>query len=236
MPRSMVIVGASRGLGALMQTHLPQAGDTVWLVSRSEPDLSDADGARRIWIRADLADPDAPDEIAAQIADQRVDVVFYNAGIWESTGFSSAYDFESISDDETERLLTVNLRAPMTVIKRLLPNLRKSDNPKILLTGSISGLENATGQEVAYVASKFGLRGVAHALRHNLRADRIAVTCLNLGSFGNYAVRGGKVMINEDESVISAQDLISVVRCVLAMSNNTCIKEIDVFAMADALA
>jgi len=32
-----------------------------------------------------------------------------------------------------------------------------------------------------HLASKFGLRGAAHALRENLRRDRISVTCINLG-------------------------------------------------------
>lgn len=47
--------------------------------------------------------------------------------------------------------------------------------------GSVSGMENTRLREVAYNASRFGLRGVAYALRENLRRDRISVTCINPG-------------------------------------------------------
>jgi short-subunit dehydrogenase len=232
---SLLIFGASRGLGAAFSIGLPQPGDTFWLVSRGRPDLSDRDGARRHWIEADLAAAGVADEIAAAVGDQPLDVVIYNAGIWEAAAFSSRYDFEQVGDAETTRIITVNLTAAIACLRRVLPNLRRAANPKVILIGSTSGLDNSSGPEVAYAASKFGLRGVAHALRENLRQDRIAVTCLNPGNIGTINVEQGVVTTrpHEDRTMIPPQDLLEIVRCLMRLSNASCVKEIDVMAMTD---
>jgi NAD(P)-dependent dehydrogenase (short-subunit alcohol dehydrogenase family) len=60
--------------------------------------------------------------------------------------------------------------------------LRQAQNPKIIFMGALSGLDNFPAPEVANSASKFGLRGVVHALREELRKDRIAVTIINPGN------------------------------------------------------
>jgi short-subunit dehydrogenase len=232
---NFLIVGASRGLGAAFSLGLPQAGDTLWLLARGKPDLGNRDGARRHWIEADLAAPNAADKIAAAIGDRPLDVVIYNAGIWEAEAFSSRYDFEQVDDAETARIITVNLTAAITCLRRVLPNLRRGTNAKVILIGSTSGLDNASGPEVAYAASKFGLRGVAHALRENLRQDRIAVTCLNPGNIGAIKVEQGVVSSrpHEDRTMIPPQDLLEIVRCLMRLSNASCVKEIDVMAMTD---
>jgi short-subunit dehydrogenase len=232
---NLLIFGASRGLGAAFSVGLPQAGDTLWLVSRGKPDLSDRDGAHRHWIEADLAAPSAADKIAAVVGDQPLDVVIYNAGIWETAAFSSRYDFERVDDAETARIITVNLTAAITGIRRLLPNLRRGTNPKVILIGSTSGLDNSSGPEVAYAASKFGLRGVAHALRENLRKNRIAVTCLKPGNIGTIKVEQGIVSSrpHQDRTMIPPQDLLEIVRCLMRLSNASCVKEIDIMAMTD---
>ena len=80
--------------------------------------------------------------------------------------------------------------------------------------------------EVAYSASKFGLRGVAHALREHLRHERIAVTVLNPGSIAWEATLSS-------EDLIPPTDIVSLVRAVLEISGRTVVKEIDLPAMRD---
>ena len=60
MSRNILILGASRGLGAGFARDLPSPGDTVWMVSRGEPAmLRQDDGVKRIWVQADLASHEA---------------------------------------------------------------------------------------------------------------------------------------------------------------------------------
>ncbi|MDJ1183399.1 SDR family oxidoreductase [Roseofilum casamattae] len=105
-------------------------------------------------------------------------------GTWETDAFTRHYSFEQCSDDDIEKVLAVNLLAPIRLARSLLPTLRRSSNPKIIVMGALSGLDNFPGREVANSASKFGLRGAVHALREELRCDRIAVTIINPGNVG----------------------------------------------------
>jgi short-subunit dehydrogenase len=224
---NLVIVGASRGLGDAFARGLPDAGDTVYLVSRSEPaSLHVQDGVKRTWVKANLNKNSASQTVLSGIKDTVLDVVIYNAGIWESNAFSSKYKPDRVSEDETRAIITVNLTSAITVITALLPKLRASGNGKVILIGSINGLENSAMPELAYNASKFGLRGMAHALREAVRRDRIGVTVINPGSIGWDET-------TDRDDLIPPADLVALVRCVMAVSNRTVVKEMDVPAMLD---
>jgi NAD(P)-dependent dehydrogenase (short-subunit alcohol dehydrogenase family) len=223
---NILITGASRGLGDAFARGLGQPGDTLWLISRnSPPSLSLEDGVKRHWIEADLSSAGVHQRIANSL-NADLDVVIHNAGIWESGAFSSQYNFQEVPEAETRAVLEVNLIAPILLTQALLPKLKSSSNPKIVLIGSINGLENAAMPEVAYSASKFGLRGVAHALREHLRDQQIGVTVINPGSIawaGNL----------DREDLIPPNDIVRLVRAVLETSRRTVIKEIDLPAMFD---
>jgi short-subunit dehydrogenase len=190
---------------------------------------------QRTWIQADLAEDNAATKIKAAVGNGVLDSLIYNAGIWESSAFSSRYDLEKVGPTETNRIIAVNMTAAITTIQTLLPNLRQSANPKIILIGSTSGLENNGGVEVAYTASKFGLRGVAHALRENLRAEAIGVACINPGTITTeipYAA-GIEAALRAAPGAIPVGDLVALVRCVIGLSRGSCVKEIDMPGMGD---
>jgi short-subunit dehydrogenase len=228
VPR-FLITGSSRGLGELLQLKLPQKTDSVYLVSRSEPQQP-KDGVKRHWIEADLSQPGVATTIARALDGATLDALIYNAGIWEEKAFSEDYDFESVTEGEIRRIIDVNLTSAITVVQKLLPNLRKSANPKIILIGSVSAKAYSRDFAVAYVASKAGLLGVASSLRENLRPDKIAVTCINPGNFG--ALRGGTDVL--EAGGIAAQDLLETLSYILKLSNASCVREIDLVAMSDA--
>ncbi len=139
---NILITGASRGLGDAFARELGKPNDTLWLVSRnSPPSLSLEDGVKRHWIKADLSSAGIHAKIAEGVPD--LDVLIHNAGIWESGAFSSGYHFENIPEAETRAVLELNLIAPILLTQALLPKLKTSSNPKIILIGSINGLENA---------------------------------------------------------------------------------------------
>jgi short-subunit dehydrogenase len=230
-----LIFGASRGLGALFNYELPKAGDKVWLVSRTQPDLFNQDGVTRFWIQADLSLSGVSSRIAQNLNAEILDVCLYNAGIWEEYAFTERYNYEEVSDAETERLIAVNLTSAITCVQKVLPNLRRSVNPKIIFTGSGSGLENSRQPEIANTASKFGLRGVTHALREVVRKDCIGVTCLNLGDVGVITYQNGEMQLEPTESGITPADLVAMLKYIINLSSASCVKEIDLFAMSNAL-
>lgn len=235
--KNLIIFGASKGLGEAFAKGLPDAGDCVWMVSRSHPEsLKLGDQVRRHWIEADLSKPDAGSRIAHALEGNPLDVLLYNVGIWESKGFTEDYDFENDTPDEIARIIHVNLTSAITCIQKLLPNLRKSENAKIILIGSTAGLDNHHFTQVAFASSKFGIRGIAHSLREHVKQDGIGVTCLNPGELATqvpYEDGIEKVLSDYKGTQIPLQDIVALVKCVMNLSKASCVKEITIPAMLD---
>lgn len=218
---TVVVAGASRGIGEAVTRHLSGRVKNLISVSRSPSKYGH-------WLQADLSTREGIDKVAQHLGEQPLDALLYIAGIWETHAFTAEYDFLTCSDEDIVQVLNVNLLAPIRLTQALLPALERAPNPKVVFMGSTSGLENFSAPEVAYTASKFGLRGAIHALREVLRPKRIGVTVINPGyvatpevieDLANEAIAGTEA--------IPLSDLLIVVDCVLALSRSTCIKEID---------
>lgn len=232
-----MIVGASRGLGAAFAAGLADPGDRLLLVSRKRPDLGGRDDAERQWVRADLSRPDAPRLLARAVGRGALDVLVWSAGIWEKDAFTPRYSFEPQPEGTTRRLVEVNLTAAILGVQALLPALRRSRNPKVVVIASLSGREGRTGREVASAATNFARRGLAHALRESLQRHRIPVTCINPGSIATvespYAAGRAAAIRATKGTMIPMHDLVDLLRAVLRTSRATCVQEIDIPAMAD---
>ena len=221
----IIVVGASRGVGAAVAEHILPRTKKLITVSRT---TSIAD-----WIEADVSTKAGIVKISKAVGNSPLDALLYMGGTWESEAFTSNYSFEDCSDRDLENVITVNLLAPIRLVKSLLPALRQADNPKIIFMGALSGLDNFPAREVANTASKFGLRGAVHALREELRYDRIAVTIINPGNIGTPEVLEDLRQAGQPETnAIPLSDLLSVIDCVLSLSRSTCIKEIQIPAMS----
>lgn len=233
-----LVVGASKGLGKALIEGLGEPGDTLIGVSRSHPEqLAHKDGVEVQWIEANLAKPaQAAHVIAEAIADKGLDTLIYNLGIWEEFAFDPAYNFLADDDEQIEAIVTCNITSTLLLIKRLLPVLLKSPNPRIILTGSTSGLPQSGRPEVAFGASKFALHGIADALREGYRQQRLAVTCLNLGYLNTEdplsTPREQAVQRDEGHS-IPVHDVVQVVRMTLSLSSASFVKDITLPAILD---
>ena len=223
--QTILVAGASRGIGLAVAEHLVPRCDRLLAVSRTPSPLGE-------WISADLSTLDGVETVANVLGSDRLDGLLYMGGTWETHAFTSQYQFETCSDTDILQVIAVNLLAPIRLVKALLPALRRSDNPKIIFMGSLSGRDNFPGREVANSASKFGLRGVVHSLREELRSQQIGVTVINPGNIGTAEVLADLAANNLlGGDAIPLTDLLQIIDCILALSRATCIKEIDVPAM-----
>lgn len=175
--QTMVVAGASRGIGLAVAEHFVEQCSRLLAVSRTPAPVGE-------WIQADLSDLAGVKTVAETVGAAPLDALLYMGGTWETHAFTRQYRFEDCTDEDIIRVIGVNLVAPIRLVQALLPALRKSDNPKVIFMGSLSGRDNFPGREVANSASKFGLRGVVHSLREELRAQRIGVTVINPGNVG----------------------------------------------------
>ena len=216
MRRRIVVAGASRGLGAAVARHYA-AGEDVISLSRGRSEHGS-------WIACDLSDPAQIAEAAGQIAGP-LDAVIFVAGIWEEQAFSPDYRLAGSSADEISRILAVNLQAPILLTKALMAQLHGG---RIILVGSTSGLDHVGTPEVAYNASKAGLRGAAQALAHALAGQETAVSILNPGDIESAGVLAAKAdgTMRAGGSLPMA-DLLAAVDFLLGLSPQTSFCEIN---------
>lgn len=223
--KKIVVVGASRGVGAAVAEHMMSRTEQLITISRSPANFGN-------WVQADISTQIGIETVSCAVGNSALDALLYMGGTWETNAFTSDYAFEKCSDEDIENVIAVNLLAPIRLVKSLLPSLRQAANPKIIFMGALSGLDNFPAREVANSASKFGLRGVVHSLREELRKDRIAVTIINPGNIATPEVIDDLKQAGEPETnVIPLSDLLSVIDCILSLSRSTCIKEIQLPAM-----
>ena len=94
----------------------------------------------------------------------RVDILFNNAGIFVNS------TFQHLSLDVIERIIAVNLVAPIAMAKVFLPHFIENNNGIIAFTGSIAAHIHSP-QNSVYTASKAGLHGFVAAARRELPAN-----------------------------------------------------------------
>ncbi|MGJ1261723.1 SDR family oxidoreductase [Sphingobacterium spiritivorum] len=232
-----LIYGISKGLGKALAKHLPQAEDLVYGISRNQPDYLQEVDHKIEWIAADLANPaESSESIRHVIGSNRIDYLIYNVGIWEHNAFSDEYDFKDNTKEEILAMINTNISSCLLAVQSFTENLKKSENAKIILIGSTWGLENHSGKEVTFSATKFALRGIVHALRENLWEYGIGVSILNLGYLAtefDYDEDLNKVLEQTHAELIPLQDVMAAVRFILSTSKASCVKEITMPAMKD---
>jgi short-subunit dehydrogenase len=166
--RTVLITGATGGLGHAIARELARRGSSLLLTGRRaevlEP-LADETGARAI--ACDLGDPQALDRLIAEAG--AVDVLVANAAL-PGSGHISTF-----SDEEIDRALAVNLRAPMVLAAHLAGPMTARGSGHLLFVSSLAG-RAASGGGSVYSATKFGLRGFAHGLREDLRDSGVGVS------------------------------------------------------------
>ena len=179
-----LVTGASSGIGAATSAILARHGARVVGTGRDTAALAANSHNFVATVGKDLLEQGAPSAVvsAAVEALGGLDVVVSNAG----AGWSGR--FESMSAEETDWILDINLRAPLHLAREAAQHLRNSTvGGQLVIVGSIAGLLGVA-DEVVYCAAKAGLRGLAESLRAEWRDggagrrhDRVTVTLVSPG-------------------------------------------------------
>lgn len=133
-------------------------------------------------------------------------------------------------------MVNVNVTGTILLLKKLIPNLLRSQAPKLILTGSTSGLSRSGRPEVTFGASKFAMNGIAEALREGFRSERLAITCLQLGYLNTedpLSVDIGEAALRGEGQLVPVHDVVSVVKTLLSLSSASYVRELVLPAILD---
>ena len=182
MPETAVITGASSGVGKSLAIQLSDAGYRVVLAARSKDKLNAiaeeilSKGGDSLVVSTDVSQPEQINNLkdrALEYGD--VSVVINNAGLGK---FSKV---EDVAIEDWDRQLDVNLRASFLVSQAFIPGMKQRLNGILVFMNSVAG-KKGYPYSAAYVASKYGMRGLADSLREELREDNIKVISIHPGA------------------------------------------------------
>ena len=186
-PRSVVITGASRGLGLASASYLYRQGWTVVAAMRSVDsgmeNLRRATGAARdderlIGVRLDLTDRASIEEAAAAI----IAAVGAPYGLVHNAGISAAGMVEETPVDVWERMFTTNIFGPVALTRALLPSMRKAGRGRIVLVSSETGVRGMPAT-APYSAVKGALERWGESMAGEVTPFGIGVTILVAGTY-----------------------------------------------------
>jgi NAD(P)-dependent dehydrogenase (short-subunit alcohol dehydrogenase family) len=180
--KTVVVTGASSGIGLACAVRLSRAG---WRVFGGERSDQDAAALRERGIEPLPLDVTDAHQVAAASEEvgARLDGLVANAGI------AVAAPLELVPLDELRHQLEVNVVGQVATIQSLLPALRAA-NGRIVLMGSIGG-RSALPFLGPYAASKHALEAIADSLRIELRPLGVRVSIVEPGSIATPIWRKG---------------------------------------------
>jgi short-subunit dehydrogenase len=179
---SVLVTGASSGIGAALARMLARRGATVGLVARREARLAEVleDCRRdspqsRMWV-ADLGDVELAEQVAVEAwqAFGHLDCLVNNAGV-PMRRHTTELDYSTL-----EWVMRVNFLAPARMTMAVIPRMIRRGEGMIVNVSSVAGrLGNAN--ESAYSASKFALCGWSEAIAVDLLDTGLKIRLVNPG-------------------------------------------------------
>lgn len=167
--KTALITGASRGIGRAIAEELGKDHHILVGASRDASEVVDKLPSAEPF-EVDLRDEQAIVEAARKI--ENVDVVVHAAGVLHKA------PFDELDAQQWRDTMDINVLAPVTLARELLPALRRSRG--LLITINSGAGFHGVEENTAYCASKFALRGFTDALRLEEKG-RIRVTSIHPG-------------------------------------------------------
>jgi short-subunit dehydrogenase len=175
--KTVLLTGATGGLGRAIAKALAARGATLILSSRKREELDalalELPGSGHRAIVSDLAEEGAALTVLEQAGE--IDILVANAGL------PASGRLDGFSQEEIGRALRVNLESPVRMARELAPRLVERGSGHLVFVSSLSG-KAATARASLYCATKFGLRGFALGLRSDLRGTGVGVSVVMPGA------------------------------------------------------
>lgn len=202
----ILITGASTGLGLSLTKKLIKKNKYHVIASARTSSLSrfkeqNINEEEHIWLRPlDVTNHGEVYDLIAEVNQKLggIDILINNAGL------SYRSVVEHVTEKERLAQLDINFRAPMELIRNVLPKMREKRKGKIINISSVGGMMAMPTMSV-YSASKFALEGASESLWYEVKPFGISVTLvepgfINSDSFTKVKLTGLAIKSNEDIS------------------------------------
>jgi short-subunit dehydrogenase len=177
-----LIAGASAGLGAAFGRALAARGMNLVLVARRKNLLDSLAeeyrrefGVESLCIECDLGSPDSAERLSSAVSELDLGLVVYNAA------YAPMGDFVSTDPADLLRVVDVNVRGPLALVRALLPPMVARRRGAVILMSSLAGNQGAP-RLATYAASKAFNRVLAEGLWHELKEQGIDVVACCAGA------------------------------------------------------
>ncbi len=179
--RVALVTGGSRGIGYEIAKKMLNQGYEVAILSRDYESIMSA--AKRLGkgCRGYVCDISRTGEIENSIRQivkdyGGIDVLVNNAGILDVSRI------DTITEDEWDKVINVNLKGSFFMMQYALPHLEKGDNPRIINVSSNAGRMGGYENGLAYTASKGGIIALTYGTARRLASKGITVNCVAPGT------------------------------------------------------
>jgi len=224
--RTLLITGASSGIGLAISQHLLNQGHQIIGLGR-HIESSGLTNPAFLGHTVDLSDLDTLPDKLRQLSRQYPEI----SGIICCAGQGRFGSLEEFSCQQIRALMDLNFTSHACLVRELLPAMKKQAYSRpggnIIFIGSEAALQGGRRGAI-YSASKFALRGFSQSLREECARSNVAVTIINPGMvrtdfFDDLSFHPGP----ENEQAILAEDIATTVSMVLNMRTGTVIDEMN---------
>lgn len=191
--KTVIITGASEGVGAATARKLAELGANLVLVARGRKKLDKIADELSSKTSVLIIPMDVADEIACVNLFKKTEFEFTHIHMLvNNAGYHERGPVEKVSVDNLGRMVDVNLKAPIVLCRTAIPYLQKVKEAAIINVGSLAGRTPVPGS-ATYSATKFGLRAFTFALAEELRESHIKLATVSPGP-----INTGFIMENID--------------------------------------
>ena len=232
--KTVVVTGASSGIGRAAARAFAAQGMQLVLTARSEESLNALAkelGPSAHVIPADLNLPSDVDRLCTDCVAKlsHIDVLFANAGVFEMGSVAEG------NPKDWDELMMINVNSVFRMIHAFLPGMIERKSGDILVTGSIAAHHAMRGEPI-YAASKHALRAFLQALRLQVATDNIRVGSISPGTvlnalWGIHTEEEISQRVN-DHSGLRSEDIAETAVFVLSRSPHITIRDIVILPQA----